>query len=208
MSDASGDQEGQTKPSALRMVLVALPLVIIVALGSVFYFRLYGGNPNVVPSALINAPAPSFELPALVTADNAQILPGLTTADLKGEPTIVNVWASWCGPCREEMPYLVSLKEQGVRIYGINYKDSAANAIRFLSRYGNPFDRIGVDQTGRTSIDWGVYGVPETFIIDADGVIIHKHIGPFNETHVRDVFLPMIRGEASGEPQQTSALKN
>ncbi|TFG84853.1 MAG: DsbE family thiol:disulfide interchange protein, partial [Hyphomicrobiales bacterium] len=115
-------------------------------------------------------------------------------ADLAtGQPTIVNVWASWCVPCREEHPLLMQLaKQPGVRLYGINYKDDPAAARRFLGRYGNPFARVGADRTGRVAIDWGVYGVPETYVITGDGKIAYRHVGPLTEEAIREKLLPKL----------------
>ena len=109
-------------------------------------------------------------------------MPGLDSASLKGQVTVVNVWASWCAPCREEHPVLMQLaRMQGVRLVGINYKDQAENARRFLGALGNPFSAVGADTAGRAAIDWGVYGVPESFIVDANGAIAYKHVGPLTE---------------------------
>jgi cytochrome c biogenesis protein CcmG, thiol:disulfide interchange protein DsbE len=133
-----------------------------------------------VPSALLNKPAPAFALPPLDgLVAGAKPVPGFSTEDLKGKITVVNVWASWCAPCRQEHPLLVDLaKDPSIRLVGINQKDNPDNARRFLGTYGNPFAAVGTDSNGRVSIDWGVYGVPETFIVGPDGMIRHKHIGP------------------------------
>lgn len=153
-------------------------------------------NPNEVPSALIDKPAPEFALPDLDGGEG-----GLTSAHLKGQVSVVNVWASWCVPCRAEHPVLVDLKERtGVTMYGLNQKDKPNNAKAFLAELGNPFDRIGADDNRRVSIDFGVYGVPETFIIDHMGMIRHKHIGVITPAHLDSTFIPMIeqlRAEAS-----------
>nr|WP_205800044.1 DsbE family thiol:disulfide interchange protein [Microvirga terricola] len=157
-----------------------LPVAVFVGLAALFVFRLGGGDPSRIPSALIGKPAPAFALPALegLTADGKPV-PGFSNEDLKGRVTVVNVWASWCAPCRQEHPLLVELaKDPSVRLVGINQKDNPDNARRFLGALGNPFAAVGTDSNGRVSIDWGVYGVPETFIVGPDGVIRHKHIGP------------------------------
>jgi cytochrome c biogenesis protein CcmG/thiol:disulfide interchange protein DsbE len=163
-----------------RRILFLLPVAIFVGLALLFVFRLGGGDPSQVPSALIDKPAPKFALSPLEgLLANGQPVPGLSDADLKGHVTVVNVWASWCGPCREEHPLLVELaKDPTIRVVGINQRDNPDNARRFLGALGNPFAAVGTDPKGRASIDWGVYGVPETFIVGPDGTIRHKHIGP------------------------------
>jgi cytochrome c biogenesis protein CcmG/thiol:disulfide interchange protein DsbE len=163
-----------------RRWLVALPLVGFVALAGLFLLRLYGGDPSRIPSALIGRPAPQTALPALegLIKDGAQV-PGLDPAAFKGKVSIVNVWASWCVPCHDEAPLLVQLAgDAGLQMVGINYKDAPDNARRFLGRYGNPFSIVGVDGNGRASIEWGVYGVPETFVVGREGTIVYKLVGP------------------------------
>ena len=163
-----------------RRWLVALPLIGFALLAALFLVRLYGGDPSKIPSALIGRPAPQTALPALegLTTDGAQV-PGLDPALFKGKVSVVNVWASWCVPCHDEAPLLTELgKDKRFQIVGINYKDASDNARRFLGRYGNPFGAVGVDGNGRASIEWGVYGVPETFIVGRDGSIVYKLIGP------------------------------
>jgi cytochrome c biogenesis protein CcmG/thiol:disulfide interchange protein DsbE len=158
----------------MRRAFVFIPLAIFVALAVVFFTRI-GGDHSVVPSALINKPAPQLSLPALEGANT----PALDPASFKGNVTVVNIWASWCAPCRAEHPFLVRLaKDTRVRIAGINYKDQPANALKFLSQLGNPFAAIGVDTVGRAAIEWGVYGVPETFLVGRDGLIKYKQVGP------------------------------
>lgn len=167
-----------------------LPLAIFVAVAAIFLIRLEtGGNREAIPSALVGKPAPEFSLPPLEGSG----LPGLARADLAGRPTVVNVFASWCGPCRLEHPQLEELAKDGrIRVVGINYKDVAANAQRFLEELGNPFAAIGVDPNGRAAIDWGVYGVPETFVVGADGTILHKFIGPISPEALATVIRPQI----------------
>lgn len=181
--------------SRRRGLAVALPLVVFVALAGLFLYRLqFGGDASEVPSALIGRPVPSFELPPLKGLKRAGVpLPGLASADLKGRVTVVNVWASWCVPCRQEHPFLDKLAEDGrFRLVGINYKDEPENALRFLGQLGNPFAAVGADKKGRTAIDWGVYGVPETFVVAADGTIAYKFIGPIGEQGLRERLLPEI----------------
>ncbi|MFT0891052.1 DsbE family thiol:disulfide interchange protein [Pseudochelatococcus sp. G4_1912] len=164
-----------------RRLLILLPLIVFGALALLFVTRLIEGDPSRVPSVLIGRAVPKFDLPPLdgLVRDGARV-PGLATADLQvGKVMLVNVWASWCVPCRQEHPLLTELaRDPRVTVVGINYKDSPENARRFLGALGNPFARVGADTSGRTGIDWGVYGVPETFVVAGDGTIRHKHIGP------------------------------
>jgi len=174
---------------------VALPVGLFIVLAGLFYVSLYSGDPKTIPSALIGKPVPQFELAGLkdLKQEN-EAVPGFKTADLKKNGmTIVNIWASWCGPCRVEHPYLMQLKAQGkAKIFGINYKDIPENARRFLGVYGNPYHAVGVDNTGRTSVDWGVYGVPETFVVDGSGKIVFKHVGPLTQTIVKTKIEPLL----------------
>lgn len=172
-------------------IWVLAPLVLFMTLAGLFLYKLAtGGQGDLIPSALIGKPVPAFELPPLEGVG----LPGLKTADLKaGGVTVVNVWASWCVPCRQEHPLLEEVaKDSRVRLVGINYKDEPENARRFLGSLGNPFQAIGVDSRGRSSIDWGVYGVPETFVIAADGTIAYKHIGPITPQSLESALKPQI----------------
>ncbi|GEO16548.1 DsbE family thiol:disulfide interchange protein [Microvirga aerophila] len=172
-------EAGVQAPTRSR-VLFLLPVIVFVVLAGLFVVRLGGDDPSRVPSALLNKPAPAFALPPLEgLVAGGKPVPGFSTEDLKGKVTVVNVWASWCAPCRQEHPLLVDLaKDPSIRLVGINQKDDPDNARRFLGTYGNPFAAVGADSNGRASIDWGVYGVPETFIVGPDGMIRHKHIGP------------------------------
>lgn len=170
-----------------RSWLVALPLVVFAALAALFLVMLFGGSGSRLPSTLIDRPAPDVTLPALegLTRDGAPV-PGFGRADLtrKGV-TLVNVFASWCAPCHAEHPFLMELaKDSRIRILGINQKDQPENARRFLGAKGNPYAAVGVDPAGRASIEWGVYGVPETFVVRGDGVIAHKLVGPITEANV------------------------
>lgn len=166
--------------SRSRLIFI-LPVLVFIVLAGLFFVQLTSGrNPADLPSALLNKPVPTFSLAPLegLMADGKPV-PGFSNEDLKGRVTIVNVWASWCAPCRQEHPLLVDLaKDPAIRLVGINQKDNPDNARRFLGALGNPYAAVGVDPNGRASIDWGVYGVPETFIIGPDGTIRHKHIGP------------------------------
>ena len=163
-----------------RPWLMALPLIGFIALAGLFLLRLHGGDPSKIPSALIGRPAPQTALPALEgLVNNGTQVPGLDPAMFKGKVSVVNVWASWCVPCHEEAPLLTELgKDKRLQIIGINYKDAPDNARRFLGRYGNPFGIVGVDGNGRASIEWGVYGVPETFVVGREGTILYKMVGP------------------------------
>jgi len=173
-------------PPRSRRWLVALPLIGFAVLAALFLLRLYGGDPSKIPSALIGRPAPQTTLPALqgLVRDGAQV-PGLDPAAFKGKVSVVNVWASWCVPCHDEAPLLTELgKDKRLQLVGINYKDSPDNARRFLGRYGNPFGIVGVDGNGRASIEWGVYGVPETFVVGREGTIVYKMVGPVTPDNI------------------------
>ncbi len=171
-----------TAPQATtrRRLIVLLPLALFLALAALFLFRLGAGDPSRLPSALIGRPAPTTDMPAIPGLTRAgRPLPGIAAADFKGAVTLVNVWASWCVPCHEEAPFLTRLAEDGrIRLVGINYKDHPDNARRFLGRHGNPFVAAGSDANGRASMEWGVYGVPETFVVGRDGRIAFKLVGP------------------------------
>jgi cytochrome c biogenesis protein CcmG/thiol:disulfide interchange protein DsbE len=172
-----------------RRWLVSLPLIFFAVLAALFLMRLYAGDPSKIPSALIGRPAPLTSLPALegLKQDGAQI-PGLDPAAFRGKVSVVNVWASWCVPCHDEAPLLTELgKDKRLQIVGINYKDAPDNARRFLGRYGNPFGVVGVDGNGRASIEWGVYGVPETFIVGREGTILYKLVGPVTAQNLDSV---------------------
>ncbi len=177
-----------------RVLLAVLPLVLLVGLVAVFALNM-NRDPSLVRSVLINKPAPAFALPAVAGTG----VEGFDTASLKGEVTVVNVFASWCIPCREEHPLLERLKaETGVRIFGINQKDAPENAVAFLTELGNPYQRIGGDSDNRVSIDWGVYGVPETFVVNAEGVITFKHVGPISPDSLEKEVIPAIEKARGG----------
>lgn len=172
----------------MRYALFALPLILLVALVSVFAFSI-DRDTTLVRSVLIDKPVPDFTLPAVEGLD----VPGFDTNSLGDEVTVVNVFASWCIPCRDEHPLLESLKaETGVRLFGINHSDAPENARAFLAELGNPYDAVGADRDRRVSIDWGVYGVPETFLVDADGVITYKHVGPLTPAAIETELLPAL----------------
>jgi len=189
VTTASDTQSGKR-----RNFLLLLPLAVFLALAVLFFFRLGSGDPSRVPSALIGHVVPPTDLPPLagLTRDGKPV-PGLTNATFKGAVTLVNVWASWCVPCHDEVPFLEKLsKDKRIQLVGINYKDQPDNARRFLNRYGNPFAAAGADDNGRTSIDWGVYGVPETFVVGRDGRIAYKLIGPIGAENLNKILEPEI----------------
>ena len=177
-------------PARGRRLIVLLPLLIFLGLAGLFLAQLLSGrDESEVPSALIDLPAPQTSLPALEGIN----LPGLESKSFAGKVTLVNVFASWCAPCREEHPVLLALsQDKRFAMAALNYKDQPENARRFLGEVGNPYQAIGVDAAGRTAIDWGVYGVPETFVIGKDGKIAYKHVGPLTPESARDLLLPQI----------------
>lgn len=180
----------QTPPRpGSRRLLVLLPLLFFGALAGVFLLRLGAGDPSTLPSALIGREVPKFTLPPLEPGGK-----GLTDADLRrGRVTLVNVFASWCGPCHEEHPMLMKLaQDRRFDLIGINYKDLPENARRFIGAKGDPFKAIGVDANGRTAIDWGVYGVPETFVVRGDGTIAFKLVGPVTDKSLAASLEPEI----------------
>lgn len=177
-----------------RILLAVLPLVALVGLVAVFAMNM-DRDPSLVRSVLIDKPAPAFTLAAVPGTG----VEGFDTAALAGEATVVNVFASWCIPCREEHPMLERLKaETGVRIFGINQRDAPENAAAFLTELGNPYARIGGDTDNRVSIDWGVYGVPETFVVDAAGVVTFKHVGPISAKTLETEMIPAVRKAQAG----------
>ena len=172
------------------------PLAIFAVLAAIFAFALRSGDPSKLPSALIGKHVPAIELaPVEGLTDGNGPVGGFTGIDLaKGHVSVVNFWASWCLPCVQEHPLLVALKERtGVRVYGVNYKDQPAAARRFLGRYGNPFVAVGVDGNGRAAIEWGVYGMPETFVVNGRGEIVYKHVGPITPEALESRIMPAIR---------------
>jgi len=183
-----------TAPLTRRRLLVLIPLLLFLALAALFFYRLGSGDPSRLPSALIGRPVPDTPLPPLagLVRDGAPV-PGIAASDFEGTVTLVNVWASWCVPCRDEAPLLMQMaQDKRFRIVGINYKDQTENARRFLGRYGNPFAAVGVDLNGRASIDWGVYGVPETFVVGRDARIAYKLVGPITAENLDAALKPAI----------------
>ena len=170
----------------MRRWLYLVPVVVFALMAAALYVAL-GRDANVLPSALIDEEAPQFELPPLPGRDK-----GFSTADLKGHVSLVNTFASWCGPCRQEHPVLNALAaRKRVAIYGINYKDTGDAALSWIAALGDPYTRIGAD-SGRVGIDWGVYGVPETFVVDKTGHIRYKHVGPLTQADIDKTILPLV----------------
>jgi cytochrome c biogenesis protein CcmG/thiol:disulfide interchange protein DsbE len=197
----------KVKPLRRGFGWVAAPFVIFAAVAAMFAFALTLGDPSKLPSALIGRPVPQTEFPALEgLVAEGQPVPGFTSADLaKGSVRIVNFWASWCTECIEEHPLLDELKSRaGVDIFGVSYKDQAAAARRYLGRYGNPYAAVGVDPNGRNAIEWGVYGMPETFVINGRGEIAYKHVGPISKESLEKTLLPAIE-KARGAPSNVQA---
>lgn len=178
----------------MARIAYVLPLVLFAAIAAWMAVPLVrGDDPSVVPSALIDQPAPEFTLPPLPGRDD-----GLSNADLGGAPALVNVFASWCVPCLAEHPLITRMAEvDGITVYGIAYKDEPADSIAWLNRHGDPYTQIGVDLDGRVGLDWGVYGVPETYVIDAGGRVRYRHVGPMTPDAVDNTILPLLR-ELSG----------
>ncbi len=179
----------------MKLVKYAFPILLLGALVALLWSGL-GGNPGYIPSPLIGKPAPAFSLPRI---DDPSAT--LTRDDLLGDVSLVNVWATWCGGCRQEHPYLVELsRSSDVRIFGINWKDDPQLARQWLAKLGDPYTATGMDQEGRVAIDWGVYGAPETFLLDPGGTVIYKHIAPLTPEVWQSEFLPRIRQARGGPP--------
>lgn len=176
----------------MRFALLLVPLVILAGLIAVFALNI-NRDPSLVQSVLIDKPVPQFVLPAV----EGLASPGIDSAAIKGQVTVLNVFASWCIPCRDEHPFLERIKvETGAPILGINQKDQPANAVAFLAELGNPYAAVGADRDGRASIDLGVYGVPETFVTNAAGIIVYKHIGPIGEASLPEVITAIEKARA------------
>jgi cytochrome c biogenesis protein CcmG/thiol:disulfide interchange protein DsbE len=177
-----------------RRWVLLIPLTIFLGLAGLFLLRLGAGDASRIPSALIGRPVPLTDLPPVAgLIRDAMTIPGLDPASFKGKVTLLNVWASWCVPCHDEAPLLMALaQDPRFRIVGINYKDAPDNARRFLGRHGNPFAAVGADANGRASIEWGVYGVPETFVVDAQGRIAFKLVGPITPDNLERTLKPEL----------------
>jgi cytochrome c biogenesis protein CcmG/thiol:disulfide interchange protein DsbE len=206
--NTSGDitpAQGMRRPGWVSRLILLVPLLAFGALAALFSFRLGVGDPSRIPSALIGQPAPQLALAALPGLDrNGVPVPGLDAESFKGEVTVLNVWASWCVPCRDEAPLLMQLAtDSRIRLVGMNYKDQPDNARRFLGQYGNPYVANGVDANGRAGIEWGVYGVPETFVVDRGGIVAYKLIGPITSDNLEKNLRPAIE-KALAAPAQSS----
>lgn len=170
-----------------------LPLVAVIVLVVFLSIGLTRGDPRALPSPYIGKPAPQFELPTLGDADKT-----VGSEDLAGDLALVNVWATWCVGCRAEHPFLLELERTGaIPIYGINWRDTRPEALRWIQQLGDPYVASGFDGSGRVGIDWGVYGAPETFLVSADGIVLHKHLGPLDKAAWERDFLPIINSEGS-----------
>lgn len=188
------NEESQPKRGISRYAFALIPLLIFAGFAAIAGKMLYdqdvnGRDISAIPSALIGKHAPSLSMAPLEGSQT----PALTDAAIKGKLTLVNVFASWCVPCRQEHPLLKELaKDPRMTIVGINYKDRNDNALRFLGELGNPYKAIGVDPNGKAAIDWGVYGIPESYLVGPDGTIIYKRVGPFDERSITQELLPAI----------------
>lgn len=202
MSEPSADQRPARRagPGLARIGLAALPIIVFIGLAGVFAKAFYdedvhGRSASEVPSALLGTRAPTLALAPLDGAD----VPALTTAAISGKLTLVNVFASWCIPCREEHPILKQLaQDPRITVVGINYKDRGENALRFLGELGNPYKAIGVDPNGKAAIDWGVYGIPESYLVAPDGTILYKRVGPFDPLSLEQGLFPAIEKAMKG----------
>lgn len=193
-SQAPSSQQPSTKSK--RRLWVFIPLFAFSVVTVMFAVALRNPDPSKLPSALIGRPVPKVDFVELKGLQGPSgIVPGFTSEDLaKGHVTILNFWSSWCAPCLEEHPLLVDLATtSGAKVYGVNYKDKPEQALRFLSLNGNPFHAVGVDPKGRGAIEWGVYGMPETFIVNGRGEIAYKHVGPLTQENVQKQFLPALK---------------
>lgn len=177
-----------------KRILYILPMVVFLVLAVYFAIGLTK-DPKILPSALIDKPVPDFTLPAIDNGTSDGYGKGFASSDLaKGGVSVVNVFASWCIPCRAEHAFITRLAEMKIaKVYGLNYKNEPKDALAWLKELGDPYFAIGADLKGRVGIDWGVYGVPETFIIDGQGKIRYKHVGPLNQESLEKTIIPVIR---------------
>jgi len=200
MTEAQQDNRLKSRGFS-RYAFALIPLVVFGGIAAIAAKMLYdqdfhGKNIAEIPSALIGTKAPSLNLQPLEGSN----LPALTDEAVKGKLTLVNVFASWCIPCRDEHPILKQLAEDGrLNIVAINYKDKNENALRFLGELGNPYHAIGIDPNGKAAIDWGVYGIPESYLVAPDGTIIYKRVGPFDDISLKEGLFPAME-KALGKP--------
>lgn len=200
-TDADNKDQPKSGGGTARYLLALIPLIVFaciaLAVGKVMYDQeVHGTDISAIPSALIGTKAPKLALPPLEGSN----LPPLTDDAIKGKLTLVNVFASWCIPCRDEHPVLKELARSGqLNIVAINYKDTSENALRFLGELGNPYNAIGIDPNGSAAIDWGVYGIPESYLVAPDGTILYKQVGPFTPTSLKEGLYPAIE-KALGKP--------
>ena len=200
-TDAGNKDQPKSGGGTGRYLLALIPLIVFaciaLAVGKVMYDQeVHGTDISAIPSALIGTKAPKLALPPLEGSN----LPALTDEAIKGKLTLVNVFASWCVPCRDEHPVLKELAKDGrLNIVAINYKDTSENALRFLGELGNPYNAIGIDPNGTAAIDWGVYGIPESYLVAPDGTILYKQVGPFTPTSLKEGLYPAIT-KAQGKP--------
>lgn len=191
-----------------NLTWVVLPVAVFAVLVALFGFALTSGDPSRLPSALIGKPVPATDFPALAGLQEHGVpVSGFTSKTLAdGNVSVVNFWASWCAECSTEQGLLGELKERtGVPLYGVNYKDKPDTARRFLGRYGNPFNAVGTDDNGRKAIEWGVYGMPETFVVNGKGEIVYKHVGAITPASMTERLIPAIE-KAKANPKVGSAV--
>jgi cytochrome c biogenesis protein CcmG/thiol:disulfide interchange protein DsbE len=182
-------QDSVAPPRARGFLIPVLVFLVIAGIFAGYLLQISSGKSvSDLPSALIDKPVPGFTLPGIGAND-----PGFSSDQLKGQVSLVNVWASWCPPCRVEHPVLMRLASEGVPIFGINFKDKGDAANQFLEELGNPFIAIGADQDGRVAIDWGVYGYPETFVIDTAGQIRYRHVGAISADDLDRIIYPLLK---------------
>ena len=195
------DPNQATPKTAKRLQL--LPVLIFLAVAGLFAVALRTGEPTKLPSTLIGKRVPSSSFPQIEgLVANSRPVPGFSDADLaKGHVSLVNFWASWCASCMADHALIADLKAKtNVDVFGVDYKDSAIEARRFLSRYGNPYTAVGADESGRTAIDWGVYGMPETFVINGQGEVVYKHVGAMSEEAIASKIIPAIEAARGPTP--------
>jgi cytochrome c biogenesis protein CcmG/thiol:disulfide interchange protein DsbE len=191
----SGPDDKKSGGGRTRVVLALLPLLVFIGLALIFWTQLRSGRDiSEIPSALLGEKAPYRDLQPLAGATlNGAPMPALRVETGKGKLVLVNFWASWCVPCRQEHPLIMALsKDPRLTVVGVNYKDGSENALRFLGERGNPYSAIGLDPNGKMAIDWGVYGIPESYLVGPDGTILYKRVGPFDDKSIREGLYPAM----------------